>query len=174
MKCGIYYCYTHFEPQQCKISVHFRPFWSNFVYFSLFWSNLVHLVIGLLLSISDNLGLFQFSSVYLCPFSSLLSISVHFCPIRSTSVPFSLLRSILVHQVHFGWFWSISSTYVRFDPFWSTSVYFSQLLSNSVLFVHSIQFCPLSPLLPILVHCGPFWSISVHYIKLMKVENTFK
>lgn len=171
MKCGIYYCYTHFEPQQRKISVHFHPFWSNFVYFSLFWSNLVHLVIGLLLSISDNLGLFQFSSVYLCPFSSLLSISVHFCPIRSTSVPFSLLRSILVHQVHFGRFWSISSIYVRFDPFWSTSVYFSQLLSNSVLFG---PFNPVFSIESTSAHFGPLWSILIHFSPLYKTYESRK
>ena len=90
------------------------------------------------------------------------------------SVHISLIRSMLVHSVHFGSIWStlvlfgpicplgpIQLTLVLFGPLWSYSVLF--IPTRSTL-VHSILFISLSYYLVLLVSFGPILSIRFYFV----------
>ena len=90
------------------------------------------------------------------------------------SVHISLIRSMLVHSVHFDSIWStlvlfgpicplgpIQLTLVLFGPLWSYSVLF--IPTRSTL-VHSILFISLSYYLVLLVSFGPILSIRFYFV----------
>ena len=90
------------------------------------------------------------------------------------SVHISLIRSMLVHSVHFGSIWStlvlfgpicplgpIQLILVLFGPLWSYSVLF--IPTRSTL-VHSILFISLSYYLVLLVSFGPILSIRFYFV----------
>jgi len=72
----------------------------------------------------------------------------------------SVLDLLVSLSVHLGLVWSILVYSVHFCPFQSTSVYFSQLLSNSVLFG---LFNPILSIRSISFHFVPIRSISVYF-----------
>ena len=162
------------------MSVHFGLIRSYSINFSPIRSTSVHSVhFGLIWSYSVHFGLIWFYS----NFSLIWSTLVLFGPIQLTSFLFGLLRSYLVHYIHFG---LIRAYYIHFDsirsyrsnlvlysPLWSNLVHFS-FIQSTLIFIFLdgkiwIHFDPIQYMLQGII-CINFdltfynWIISQHSI----------